>query len=132
MKNIKSFLGMPLSKNHVLLSKDKALDRNTGMVVPVEKIAKIPTPDLIVQAPAREIKREVEVVEGIDKIKVELDLFLTETGEISSRDGFLIEVFESGSDGKLTRLYRNDVVDPLSEDVVREGFEHYLTLEVDK
>ena len=44
---------------------------------------------------------------------------------------FLVEIFSSGSDGKLFRLFKEDLVD-LYGNTTEEGFSNYFTLEIDK
>ena len=75
------------------------------------------------------LKRNVERVQNIDEKVVELVL-KSENIKIQPTAGFLIEVFASGSDGKLTRLFQDDLVD-LYGNVLEEGFLRYLTMEID-
>jgi hypothetical protein len=130
----KSLIGLPIAKHYVTLSDKKVLDKRTGFVLPIERIVRFDEkdePTVVAPPPAvKEIKREVEIVAGVGRQRINLKL-ATSSGEVPAQNGFLIEVFESGSDGKLTRLYSEDLIDELSEDVIREGFQHYLTLKVD-
>ncbi len=102
------------------------------MVVSTEEVLRRNSlSEAAVKSSTQEVKREIEVVEGVGSIHIDLNLTIP-NGEIDVRDGFLIEVFESGSDGKLTRVYKKDVIDPFTGDVLREGFKNYLILKVDK
>lgn len=76
------------------------------------------------------VKTDVEKVKNIDLKVIELTL-KSSTEQVDPTAGFLIEVYASGSDGRLTRLYMNDVVD-LHGKVIEEGFSRYLILEIDK
>lgn len=53
-------------------------------------------------------------------------------GPIIPKDGFLIEVFESGSNGTLTRLYKESVEDPADDSkTLFDGFSNYFRLDID-
>jgi hypothetical protein len=124
----KIFTGFSISKNLTLLSKDKAIDKQTGMIVPVGY-------DILLEGKFRDaspqITKEVEVVVGVDKQKINLSL-KSHNGNLPAPSGFLIEVYLSGSDGKLSRVYMEDVVDIVNDEILSEGFSNYLNLEVDK
>jgi len=133
MFKISDIIGLPLSKDHVVISETSVLDKITGFILPIEKFVNIKEGKLniAVQHPTvSQFKEEVEIVAGVGKQKINLSL-LDQTGVSDVKDGFLIEVFTSGSDGKLTRVYREELVDELDENVVREGFEHFIILSVD-
>ena len=74
---------------------------------------------------------EIELVVGLETKTIDFKLGNSE-GTTPSNNGFLVEVFDSGSDGKITRLYKEDVVDALNDETLSEGFENYFILEVDK
>lgn len=140
------FPGRPLGKKFTVISKDKVLNKNTGAVIPAEEILKyLPAGTLpqsqteqssqSAQAPPvvienAEIKKEVEVVVGIDGQRINFTLANSD-GEISTNDGYLIEIYVSGSDGTLTRAYKEDVVDAANDNTLSEGFSNYLKLEID-
>jgi hypothetical protein len=71
-----------------------------------------------------------EVVKGVDSKKIELGL--SDGSSIESINGFLIEVYFSGTDGKLTKLNRKDSIDPITRATLKDGFEQYFSLEVDQ
>lgn len=76
------------------------------------------------------VKSLIEKVKNIDQKEVE---FVLKSGidHLDPVSGFLVEVFVSGSDGKLQRLYREDLVD-VNGNVKEEGFERYMTIQIDK
>lgn len=53
-------------------------------------------------------------------------------GNIAPTKGFLITVYLSGTDGTLTRMYQNEIIDIADNSVLRGGFGQYITLELDK
>src|SRR3990167_2667280 len=71
----------------------------------------------------------VEVVESTDKQTIDLSL-VSDHKNISPITGFLVEVYLSGSDGRLTKFFREDDlnVDGL---IKSEGFSRFLKLEID-
>lgn len=147
-----NFFGIPLGSNYTLINQNFALDKRNGSVLRAEKVLEPlfaagstaspttgstpqpppPSPAQILSQPEQsiEIKKEVEVVLGVERKRIDLSL-VSADGTLPS-DGFLVEVYLSGTDGKLTRVYRNDIVDVLKDDVLQEGFGNYLVLEVDK
>lgn len=147
----KTFLGMPLNKYLSLIGKDKVLDKKTGTVKHISKVlqqpkskpaatarpinkpaAPPPKPRLPAPPPPDVIiKKEVEVVVGVDGKKIDIALASSE-GNIPPGRGFLIEVYLSGTDGKLTRVYKEDLVDVVNDETLSDGFSNYLILEVDK
>jgi len=76
------------------------------------------------------VEEDVEILEGTDKVTIDLTL-KTKDGPVPSLNGFLIEVFYSGSDGVLQRAYRDDTVDTINDDIIEEGFEKYIKVDVD-
>lgn len=74
---------------------------------------------------------DVEIVLSVNSQLINFQL-KTSDGPIEPKAGFLVEVFHSGSDGKLKRLYTENLEDPLDEDnVISDGFGNYFKLEVD-
>lgn len=78
-----------------------------------------------------QMNQNADVVVGVDSL--DIDFYLkTSNGTIDPKSGFLVEVFESGSDGKLTKLYQDDLVDPVDENkTLEDGFSNYFTLKLD-
>ena len=75
------------------------------------------------------LQRNIEKVTHIDEKVIDLVL-KSEITQIEPTAGFLIEVYASGSDGRLQRLYQDDLVD-LNGKVIEQGFSDYLNLELD-
>ena len=100
----------------------------------VDIFSKVPDKDrvgILNQKETRKIiKTEVEKVKNIDEKIIELTL-KSEITQVDPQAGFLIEVFLSGSDGRLTRIYKDDLVD-LNGNVIEEGFSRYLVMDIDK
>lgn len=124
-----NLLGLTLGNNISLLNKDFALDKSTGKILNIAEALSRVTPSQSTIGEDAVIKKEVEVVSGIDKQKIELTLKTSEG--LVENTGFLIEVYLSGTDGKLTRVYQEDVVDVLNDETLSEGFSNYLILDVD-
>ena len=120
-------------KNLSFVSKSKVLDTSTGLIHSSEDVLsnlRRQSIDAFSFIKGSDLKKEIEIVDGVDKQKIDFSL-ATSDGNIDS-SGFLIEVFLSGSDGKLTQVYDEDVIDLASDDNFSEGFSNYLVLEVDQ
>lgn len=74
--------------------------------------------------------KDIEVVTGLDRQKIDLSLQNKED-EVDTQNGFLVEVFLSGTDGKLTRVNRNDLINPANDNMLEEGFGEFLDLRLD-
>ncbi len=118
--SIKDLIGTPVGRHYVLVAGKKVLDKRSGKVIPLD--------DIDDDESVIEIKKEIEKIDGLTNVS--LDLSLVGSKPMPAKDGFLIEVYESGSDGTLTRVYQTDLVDPFTNDVVREGFESSMHLKV--
>ena len=70
-----------------------------------------------------------EVVESTDTQVVDLSLVSDNKG-VSPIAGFLVEVYLSGTDGRLTRLFREDDLN-VDGSIESEGFSRFLNLEID-
>jgi hypothetical protein len=113
----------------VVVDDDKILNIRTGEVT--EGSLK----DSIEKAFKNEVifdyDQNVEIVSSRDK--QEINFFLkNDNGTTPPLNGFLIEVFESGSDGRVLKLKREDTVNVYDEVTVEKGFSNYLDIEVDK
>jgi hypothetical protein len=105
-------------KNLIALSNGKVLETSTGNVYASEEMAKyikqqqelgiMPPDDL-------NVKQKADVVVGLDTQKIDLRL-LTDTRQTPQK-GFIVEVYESGSDGKLLKVYEEDVYDDAESNV---------------
>lgn len=76
------------------------------------------------------VKSQVEKVTHIDEKVIELVL-KSGIDRVQPTAGFLVEIFSSGSDGKLFRLFEEDVVD-LHGNTTEEGFSKYFLMDLDK
>lgn len=99
--------------------KDGFLNKTTGTVSPVLS-------DLI----EGEADNTITIVTGVDEQKIDLNL-ISEGKRTEPIAGFLVEVYLSGTDGKLTRLYKEDRID-INGNVIDESFESYFSVELDK
>lgn len=133
---LNKFFGLPVGKNLTLISSNSVLDKETGIIkkfdLPSFALPKsTPTTSNPPPVTVTDIKKEVEVVTGIDVKTIFLTLF-DSSGEQASPRGFLIEVYESGSNGVLTKMGAANVVDPITDEILEEGYETYFILESDK
>lgn len=126
---------LPLTPNLTLISADKVLDKRTGNILSIKHP--------LVQSEAKSffekksnvsalsIGDKVDFVYGLESTKIDLQL-KTSDGISEVKNGFLIEVYLSGSDGKIKRLFKEDIEDPLDGDkTISDGFDNYFILEVD-
>lgn len=125
----RNIVGRSISRDFIALRGNRALNKATGEIHPLD--------DVLEQEEIEEtnedilsIKKEIEVVAGLEQARIELRLKNGE-GEVFSKDGYLVEVFESGSDGRLTKLVKETVKNPINDDEVESGFEEFLDLRVD-
>lgn len=128
----RSIIGRNVAKNFIAIRGDRALNIKTGGVEDVDVVIEREEASrpVAVEQEVVSIKKEIEVVVGTGLAQI--DLFLkTGEGRQFVRDGFLIEIFESGSDGKLTKLVKENVVNPLNDDEIEKGFEDFLELRTD-
>ena len=80
-------------------------------------------------APIVDATNKAEVVVGMDEISIDLKL-ASSRGTVKSNNGYLITVFLSESDG-LTKMFRSDLLDVETRDVLEEGFENFFKIEVE-
>lgn len=126
----------PLTPYLTLIAPGVVLDKRTGAIVSI-KNANSQIKDEIVSYFNKEnitiqaLNSQADVVTSVDYQII--DFYLkTSDGKLTPKDGFLIEVFDSGSDGKLVRLYKEDLQDPVdNNNVIQDGFSNYFTIEVD-
>jgi hypothetical protein len=123
-------IGSFITPDWMFISQEEILNIKTGEVENINDINE-EDEDLFEETEQFEdIKKEVELIIGLDEQKIEFFL-KNDKGPIEIKRGFLVEIFESGSDGKLTRLKQEDLVDELNDETLREGFENFLNLIVD-
>lgn len=123
--------GMPLSKDFVAMTSTKALNTKTGLVAPVRDVQSLQAQFESKQNKIVNIRRVAEFITGLDSVTIDLKLKSSE-GEVDSTDGFLIEVFESGSDGKLKKLSEKTIEDPINDERLQNGYDSFLRVTVDK
>jgi len=120
--------GLPIAKDHIMMGPSKVLNIKTGFVKPLSAWAQdnqsVPSLNTL------SISDEIDVVTGLSRVVIDLSLKSSE-GPVVASSGYLVEVYESGSDGKITKLYEEDVVDVLEDTVLRKGFEADLFMDVD-
>jgi len=125
---------LPLTKNITLITEDSVLDKRSGKILALSdpkverEIKNYYFKNSIV---ATEISDTAEAVISLES-KVINFIFKTSDGLVDYKNGFLIEVYDSGSDGKLTKMYLEDIQDPLDENkLINDSFSNYFTLELD-
>lgn len=124
----KNVVGHRLSKEFIALNSKQALNVKTGRTAPIIEVRE---KQRIFEQSEMDIlgtSKDIEIVTGLENKTIGFSLVSTQS-EIVPRYGFLIEVFESGSDGKLTKLVESDVVNAAG-DSINEGFAGSLNLEV--
>lgn len=102
------------------LDNDKFLDLSDSRVLTTKEIEKIKNEEDI-----EEIKEDVEIVMGKDSKEIECSF--VNGGKRIKTSGYLVDVFLSTSLG-LTKLGPSDVRDPLSEEIVLEGYENFFEI----
>jgi hypothetical protein len=113
----------------IKLNKDTYFSTEDGIIVSKEKAL-----DILKKSIYRDgsftVRENVNKIKGLDSKEIGLKLS-TRDGNLPFNRGVLIEVYLSGTDGKLTRLYQTETVDPLSNASLRESFERYIHLDID-
>lgn len=124
---------LPLNQRYTLIGGNKILDKSNGSVVVAndaiikEIISSLGKENITLKA----LNTQADVVTSVDSQIIDFYLKTSE-GKLNSAHGFLVEVYESGSDGKLTRLYREDLQDPIDDNnIIQDGFTNYFTIEED-
>ncbi len=125
LANGRTVVGLRIGPNFIALNRNRVLDTVTGAVFHISRILPVDPDESILG-----FKKEIEVILGLDGTTISFDL-RDDDGKQLASTGFLIEVFESGSDGKLTKLARENVENPINDDVLEEGFNPFLTLTVE-
>lgn len=129
--------GNIFSEDYIFLSENIVLNKKTADIIQV-------TQDDIVTSIAKYednindisgVNEEIEIVNGVDTKKINFNVVDVD-GSVPIVNGFLIEVYLSGTDankpGLLTKLYQDDIVDPITNKIIQRGFGSYFNLEVDK
>jgi len=105
--------------NHIFLGNGSFLNKSTGVLS--KEIG--PPPDI-------KIEENLTIVTGVDRQKINLNI-VSDNFRAEPINGFLIEVYSSGSDGRLTRLFKNDDID-LNGNITNESFSQYFDLKIDE
>ena len=125
---------LKITETLTLIGSDKVLDKKTGNILKINdpKVKKEIENFMSKNTPvATSVNTNWQVVYSLTSQKIDLTL-KTSDGPIEPKVGFLIEVYNSGSDGKLKRLYKEDLEDPLDDNnVISDGFSNYFNLEID-
>lgn len=124
---------LPLNERYTLIGGNKVLDKSNGSVmvfsdaIVKDIVASLNKENITINT----ISPQADIVTSVDSQII--DFYLkTSDGKLTPKDGFLVEVFDSGSDGKLTRLYREDLQDPVDDNnIIQDGFSNYFTIEED-
>jgi hypothetical protein len=125
-KDNENIIGLPVSNKLIALSRDIALNIQDGTARPITKDSFKPEDPTSIDALS--LKKEIEVVQGVDQEVLEFSL-QTATGPQPAPGGFLIEVFLSGSDGTLTKIDRNEVINGIDDATIEDGFSEFLNLQ---
>ena len=126
LKAGKNVVGQEAADGWYVINNKELLNSKNGSVANIEDIIDLKNETQATTAIS--ISPDVEIVTGRDSRKIELTLKGLH-GSFPSTNGFLIEVFESGSDGRLTKVARNDK--HVGEKAIEYGFDSYLELKVD-
>lgn len=125
---------LKITENLTLIGNDKVLDKRTGNILKVsDPKVKADVQNFLNKQTnvATNVNTNWEVVYSVASQKIDFAL-KTSDGVLQPKVGFLVEVYNSGSDGKLKRLYQEDLEDPLDgNNVISDGFSNYFKLEVD-
>jgi len=133
LRHPKPVAGVRIGENLITMPGGRVLDTVTNTILPAGPVLRAlkDQEDNPLVKNAESFEREIEIVTGIDGKRIEFNLKSSE-GPLELNDGFMIEVFLSGSDGKLTKLVKNDVINPLEDDVIVQGYNSFLSLGTDK
>jgi len=120
-----SIIGRHITEEHIVISDTKVLNITNGQIENFIDVFGNSAQNVILNE-----HNDVELITGIDSQKIEFAL-KDYNGYIRLPSGFLVEIYESSSDGKLVKLTREDIIDELNDDIFQKGFENYLDIEVD-
>jgi hypothetical protein len=124
----KNVVGRTIGLNRVMLDARRVLNTQDGTVQSLSSYFRTKNQQSDVNVLT--ISRNLEVVTGLSRGVINLQLKSSE-GETPSPGGYLIEVYESGSDGKVVKLFEESVVDVLEDKVLKKGFSSDMFLDVD-
>jgi chorismate mutase len=118
--------GSIIGSRYIVINDAEAIDKQTGMIINLSEIN--PNDKFVAVS---QVSDDIEVVLGISEREINLSL-LQEGAENATNKGFLIEVYESGSDGRVEKLPAEDTyIEATEEEMKKEGFLRYLNIIVD-
>lgn len=123
-------IGLPIGEIYTVISDEQVLNKIDGSVSKIEDILPLVQISSSLFDTNAVVAKQVEIVVGVEGKKIDF-ILATSEGILESNNGYLIEVYVSGSDGKLTRVYQEDVVDVINDTTLSEGFSNYLVLQTD-
>jgi len=122
-------IGLPIGEIYTVISDDKVLNKTDGSVSKIEDVVPLAQVQANTFANAA-VAKQVEIVVGVEGKRIDFSLATSE-GAMEAPSGYLIEVYLSGTNGQLTRVYKEDVVDVINDNTLSEGFSNYLVLKMD-
>lgn len=122
-------IGLPVGETYTVISDDKVLNKSDGSVSKIEDVIPLTQVSSSIFVNAA-VAKQVEIVVGVEGKKIDFTLATSE-GVMEAPSGYLVEVYLSGANGQLTRVYKEDVVDVINDNALSEGFSNYLVLNVD-
>jgi len=125
--NKQNYIGMMLSNDYVAVSLTEGASTKDGSIKPISDLVNSSKNTAQKVVAVSEVEENVEVVVSVDSKVILLGL-KDSNGVVSSNKEYLVEIFESGSDGLLTKVVENDIINPLIDEVVQDGFSSDLIL----
>lgn len=120
--------GLIAGQNQVYLNNETVLDTESGTTSPAATFQQETVQQTTVNVVS--VQDTVEVVSGLDRLKINFTLKSSE-GPVPVESGYLVEVFESGSDGKIIKVFEENVLDILEGQTLKKGFEDDLFFDGD-
>jgi len=125
----KNVVGLPIGPGAIMIAANKVLEVASGRVFTLDRYLKNQKKKKD-NVRVLSVSKDIEIVTGLDRVKINLDLKSSE-GRVPIESGYLVEVFESGSDGSITKLFEENVVDVLEDTVLQRGFGKDLFVDTD-
>ena len=126
--NEENIVGKYVAADWVAINNVQAINVNSGLVK--DLIEFIQPESLSIDINAFSSEKTVEVISGLSRAKFNFTLKSSE-GEVTSKSGFLVEIFDSGSDGALVRLTDENSLDVVKDTVTNKGYDNFLFVDVD-
>ena len=128
LEDVSSIIGQRVGVEHVVVDADKVLNVRTGEIIQGD--VKIFVENQLNNQIIFDYDQNVEIVTGRDSQIITFDLS-SNKGSYPVVNGFLVEIYDSGSDGRIKKLKREDTLNVLEQTTVEKGFENYIDIEVD-